>query len=98
MTQVQRWTGVVSANENGGFVAYGDYLALLDRVEKAEKDAERYRWLRSPDTDVSLVIDKRTGWVPPDEHVEGVGGYHTYEYRAGEELDTAIDTAMEASK
>jgi hypothetical protein len=73
-------------------------LALLDRVEKAEKDAERYRWLRSPDTDVSLVIDKRTGWVPPDEHVEGVGGYHTYEYRAGEELDTAIDSAMEARK
>lgn len=72
--------------------------ALLDRLEKAEKDAERYRWLRNPDTDVSLVIDKRTGWVPPDEHVEGVGGYHTYEYRAGEELDTAIDSAMEASK
>ena len=71
---------------------------LLDRVEKAEKDAERYRWLRNPDVDVSLVIDKRTGWVPPDEHVEGVGGYHTYEYRAGEELDTAIDSAMEASK
>ena len=72
--------------------------ALLDRLEKSEKDAERYRWLRSPDTDVSLVIDKRTGWVPPDEHVEGVGGYHTYEYRAGEELDAALDSAMEASK
>lgn len=75
-----------------------DAQELLDRVEKAEKDAARYRWLRSPDTDVSLVIDKRTGWVPPDEHVEGVGGYHTYEYRAGEELDTAIDSAMEVSK
>lgn len=73
-------------------------LELLDRLEKAEKDAERYRWLRSPDTDVSLVMDKRTGWVPPDERVEGVGGYHTYEYRAGEELDAAIDAAMEASK
>lgn len=90
-----------NAKQNAAYIAAVNpavILALLDRVERAEKDAERYRWLRSPDTDVSLVIDKRTGWVPPDEHVEGVGGYHTYEYRAGEELDTAIDSAMEASK
>lgn len=47
MTQVQRWTGAVSAHEGGGFVAYGDYLSLLNRLEKAEKDAARYRWLRN---------------------------------------------------
>lgn len=62
-------------------------------VERLRADAERYRWLRDPTTDVALVLDKRTGWVPEDESVPGVGGYHTYEYRAGEELDAAIDAA-----
>lgn len=59
-------------------------------------DAARYRWLRDPQTDVALVLDKRTGYVPEDESVPGVGGYHTYEYRAGEELDAAIDAALAA--
>jgi len=61
-----------------------------------QKDAARYRWLRNPDTDVSLVLDKRTNWVPPDDVVIGVGGYWQYEYRAGEELDAAVDQAIEA--
>lgn len=59
-------------------------------------DAKRYRWLRNPQTDVALVLDKRTGYVPPDENIPGVGGYHAYEYRAGEELDAAIDAALAA--
>ena len=59
-------------------------------------DAARYRWLRDPQTDVALVLDKRTGYVPEDESVPGVGGYHTYEYRAGEELDAAIVAALAA--
>jgi hypothetical protein len=67
--------------------------ALAAKLATLEADAERYRWLRDPTTDVSLVLDKRTGWVPPDENVPGVGGYHTYEYRAGDELDAAIDAA-----
>ena len=57
-------------------------------------DAERYRWLRNPTTDVALVLDKRTAWVPPDDVVHGVGGHWSYEYRAGDELDAAIDAAM----
>lgn len=61
-----------------------------------KKDAERYRWLRNPDQDVALVIDKVTGGVPADEF--GCGGYRTYEYRAGEELDTAIDTALQGEQ
>ncbi len=56
-------------------------------------DAERYRWLRDPKNDVALVLDKRTGYVPEDEQIPGVGGYHAYEYRAGVELDAAIDAA-----
>lgn len=56
-------------------------------------DAARYRWLRDPASNVALVLDKRTGYVPADERLPGVGGYHTYEYRAGEELDAAIDAA-----
>ncbi|OAD17158.1 hypothetical protein [Achromobacter insolitus] len=59
-------------------------------------DAARYRWLRDPQTDVALVLDKRTGYVPVDERFPNVGGYHTYEYRAGEELDAAIDAALAA--
>lgn len=59
-------------------------------------DAKRYRWLRDPQSDPALVLDKRTGYVPEDESVRGVGGYYTYEYRAGEELDAAIDAALAA--
>ncbi|WP_208281121.1 zinc finger-like domain-containing protein [Massilia oculi] len=80
---------------------YAHQAVAADRASRqvankaeVEKDAARYRWLRDPDTDVALVLDKRTGFVPPDESVPGVGGYSTYEYRAGEELDAAIDAAM----
>lgn len=70
-------------------------LALIAKVESLAADAERYRWLREPTSDVALVLDKRTDWVPEDETLPGVGGYYVYEYRAGEELDAAIDMAKE---
>ncbi len=80
-----------------------DELTLAQKYEDAcifananARDAARYRWLRDPQTDVALVLDKRTGYVPEDERVRGVGGYYTYEYRAGEELDAAIDAALAA--
>lgn len=83
-------------------VITGGHIALPPVQPPAQseqaRDAERYRWLRNPDRDVALVIDKQTGWVPPDDAVPGVGGYWTYEYRAGEELDAAIDDAMQARK
>lgn len=66
--------------------------------EQILKDALRYRWLRNPHQDVSLVIDKRTKWVPEDESVQGVGGYWIYEYRSGEDLDSAIDSAIAAAE
>ncbi|MDA3170292.1 hypothetical protein JR315_28985 [Pseudomonas aeruginosa] len=66
---------------------------LAERLIAAEADAKRYRWLRNPDQDVSLVLDKVSGEVPADEF--GCGGYLTYEYRSGDELDAAIDAAME---
>lgn len=56
-----------------------------ENCELFRKDAERYRWLRNPDQDVCLVLDKMVS--------SGV-----YEYRAGEELDAAIDAAMEADQ
>jgi hypothetical protein len=67
---------------------------LTAQVEPYKADAERYRWLRDTSTDVALVLDKRIKWVPENENVPGVGGYWIYEYRAGEELDAAIDAAM----
>lgn len=68
------------------------------QADSALEDAERYRWLRNPTTDVALVLDKRTEWVPPDDVVHGVGGHWSYEYRAGDELDAAIDAAIRAQK
>ena len=56
--------------------------AQLDRLEKAEEDAERYRWLvdadmlSSPSVDMANAFSKYTGSA----------------------LDAAIDAAMEASK
>lgn len=61
--------------------------------DSMRKDAERYRWLRNPTSDVGLVIDKVTGEVPYHEGTH-TGGYATYEYRAGDELDSAIDAAL----
>lgn len=61
-------------------------LELITRLRAAEKDAARYHWLRNPDQDVGNVIDKRIG-TPHD--ITGV-----WEYRAGDELDNAIDDAM----
>jgi hypothetical protein len=70
--------------------------AIRNQAESDDaRDAARYRWLRNPDIDVGMVLDKRTGWVPPEEGMPGIGGYHTYEYRAGDELDAAIDQAMD---
>lgn len=71
--------------ENAAYIAAANpaaILALLDRVEKAEKDAERYRWLvdadmlSSPSVDMADAFSKYTGSA----------------------LDAAIDAAMEASK
>ncbi|HBO0915283.1 hypothetical protein ABZR34_28235 [Pseudomonas paraeruginosa] len=70
-----------------------EILGLIARLRAAEADAKRYRWLRNPDQDVSLVLDKVSGEVPADEF--GCGGYLAYEYRSGDELDAAIDAAME---
>jgi len=54
---------------------------LSAEVEALRKDAERYRWLRNPDQAVGNVMDK-------------MGSSGVYEYRAGDELDAAIDSAM----
>ena len=57
MKQVQRWTGVVSANDNGGFVAYGDYLEL-----QAKNERLNVRWDRSVTLNMALQteVDKAT--------------------------------------
>lgn len=84
MNQVQRWTGVVSANEHGGFVAYGDYLALLDRLEKAEKDAERCK--RFIDAMCEETFDTWTN------------GYRMQQVAMNIQHTMNITAAMEASK
>ncbi|ELM3819015.1 hypothetical protein RYY35_005877 [Pseudomonas aeruginosa] len=74
-------------------ITMGELRGLIARLRAAEADAKRYRWLRNPDQDVSLVLDKVSGEVPADEF--GCGGYLAYESRSGDELDAAIDAAME---
>lgn len=59
---------------------------LQAECEALRVDVGRYRWLRNPSQDVGLVLDKRVG--------ETDYGHLVLEYRAGEELDTAIDAAM----
>lgn len=60
--------------------------AFKAECEALRVDVGRYRWLRNPSQDVGLVLDKRVG--------ETDYGHLVLEYRAGEELDTAIDAAM----
>jgi hypothetical protein len=78
-------------------IAESDIPAPLPRAsEQADEavtlDAERYRWLRNPSQDVSLVLDKVVGETPLSE--DGLsGGYKHYEYRSGDDLDAAIDAA-----
>lgn len=85
---------------SGKFAAMGDDAmerCIKDgaaELDALERDAARYRWLRDPGHDVALVLDKQTEYVSADESVPGVGGYYMYEYRAGVELDAAIDAAM----
>lgn len=77
--------------------AKADIATLAAENERLRADAERYSWLRDPNTDVSLVIDKVCGEIPYHEGTQ-TGGYLTYEYRSGDELDAAIDQARAALK
>lgn len=55
-------------------------LQLLDRLEKAERDAARYQWLKQSPLDWSIE-HYRNGWATSYGRTE---------------LDAAIDKAMEA--
>jgi len=75
------------ALNNAEFIAAANpaaILELIDRVEKAEKDAERYRWLRKALSDRSSK--------GKSHHFCSIDEGHP------EELDGEIDSAMEASK
>lgn len=83
-------------NDKGIKYRHNPTVEITDGVSLL-KDAMRYRFLRDPNIDVGLIIDKVTGEVPAVEGMGG-GGYLNYEYRAGEELDQAIDAAITAKK
>lgn len=73
-------------------------LCEIERLQRNEaelrNDAERYQWLRNPAIDPGRVIDKRVRHVGPDGETDSID----WEYRAGEELDKAIDKAMKETK
>ncbi len=69
----------------------GENVTLKAEVERLRKDAERYQWLRNPAIDPGRVIDKRVRHVGPDGETDSID----WEYRGGDELDAAIDAAMD---
>lgn len=75
------------ADNSATVIDFGELRGLIARLRAAEVDAKRYRWLRNPSTDPASVIDKRVG--------DSVTGFGIWEYKAGDELDDAIDEAME---
>lgn len=78
------------------YVAAKELRRLHAENESLRKDAGRYRWLRNPEIHVGNIIDKRTTYNEVTDF--GTGGYWNYEYRAGEDLDQAIDAAMGEGK
>ena len=68
-------------------------VVALRNAAAMEKDAARYWWLRDPHQQIAKVIDK-----PGRELFDQYGRFdgYEYEYRSGEELDTAIDAQLAA--
>lgn len=60
-------------------------LALIERCELAEKDAERYRWLRNSANDTLSTAPAVCNCTPDDDQ-------ETFLF--GAELDAAIDAAL----
>lgn len=79
--------------KNGRHAMRVTIAQLEARLANAERDAARYRWLRDPHNSVAEVIDKVVGCDGAAEGIQAEVGLR-YEYRAGDELDAAIDAAM----
>jgi hypothetical protein len=78
-----------TSDANAAYIAAANpqaILELLDRCEKLEAEAARYRWLRNEDAcgDADMGAYRRA-W-----------DNHKREWLVGEELDAAIDTARAA--
>ncbi len=63
-------------------------LGLLARIEQAEQDAARYRWLR----ECSIVRSDRTMYVQHNRYRNGA--FLRMEYPSHDELDAIIDAAL----
>jgi len=73
LTIPQQWTGLVQANDRGGFVANGDYLtAVTEAYEQGKKDATTWQPIEAatrPMPVVYLVMNNK-GQVAPS--IDGV--------------------------
>ena len=90
-------TDAVELLQGENYVLKRDLAELTAELAECRRDAERYRWLRDPNSSVGLVIDKQTGEATYDEGTH-TGGFGIFEYRAGEELDKSIDNAIARTK
>ena len=81
----------VEALTNSNKACEDCFIEMRAERDALKADAERYRWLRNPDTDPAAVIDKQVPWVNLDGDTQTI-----WEYKAGEELDAAIDAARTA--
>lgn len=85
-TEVERvnFHGMTSVrpNSEGKYILHSDHIA---RIEELERDAARYRWLRERDLDQIHLGGVFAGQTPQNFVLNQ------------EDLDQAIDTAMQAS-
>lgn len=65
---------------------------LVDQLQASQKDAARYRWLRSQPNNTDAPRIDVVHWLPEDESANCGEGLRT------EDLDCAIDAAMEADR
>jgi len=77
----------IQESDDGDFVLYEDYEALMEELDQLRKDAARYRWL--VDTCVS-------DWLGEEGPVLVHAKPWNANWRA--EIDAAIDAAMEGDK
>lgn len=55
----------------GGDFTDADVLAMCDEIERLQKDAARYRWIRHGDNDeIVMKGDCRGVYLPRNEHLD----------------------------
>ena len=88
-----RWTGIVQAHANGGFVAYGDYLKLRTELEASRLECERLR------VDAAVIrADEREKWAKVCDAAETMGADTIKQLQPGELAKLAAMRAIKQAQ